>query len=133
MALMSKLQRPCQAGVRSNVTLIIGTSSTLASIPSRSALYCLLQYILINCCIHCCVLQISHVRLPFPLLSLYGHIVSCQSNLFDHRPMFVLVSLFPVCLPVFLLWLSAEHHNVLMCFVIMWPALDMCLFSGCLS
>ena len=37
----------------------------------------------------------------------------------------VRLGLFLVCLPVFLLFLSAEHHNVLMCF-------SKVRFSGCL-
>ena len=70
----------------------------------------------INCCVHCCGLQMSHVSLSFPLLSWSVRIVSSQTSLFDRRPMFVLVSLFLVCLPFFLLLSSAEYHNVLMCF-----------------
>ena len=61
----------------------------------------------IRCCIHCCGLQMPHVSFDF---------LQSQSILLYRRPMFVLVSLFLVCLPVFLLLLSAEYHNVLMCF-----------------
>ena len=65
----------------------------------------------IECCVHCFGLQMSHVSFSFQLLSLSGRIVSSQSSLLDHRPMFVLVSLFVVSPAVFLL--SAEYHNVL--------------------
>ena len=47
--------------------------------------------------------------------SLFDRVVWSQSSLSDHRPMFVLVSLFLVCLLVFPLLLSAEYHNVLIC------------------
>ena len=39
----------------------------------------------------------------------------CQSSLLDHRPMFVSVSLFLVCLAIFLLLLSAQHRKTQMC------------------
>ena len=52
----------------------------------------------VHCCVHCCGLQMSHVSLSFPLISLSGHIVLSQSSLLNHRPMFILVSLFLVCL-----------------------------------
>ena len=58
----------------------------------------------------------SHVSFAFLQLSLSDRIVLSQSSPLDRRPMFVLVSLFLVCLPVFLLLFSAEYHNVLMCF-----------------
>ena len=76
------------------------------------------QYFLsfIHWCVLCCGLQMSHVSLYFPLISLSVCIVSCQSSRLDHRPMFVLVSLFLVCLPVLLLLSAADYHNVLMCF-----------------
>ena len=66
---------------------------------------------------HCCGWHMFHVTVSasFLLLSLSGRIVWSQSSPSDHRPMFVLVSLFLVCHPVFLLLLSAEYHNVLMC------------------
>ena len=57
----------------------------------------------IQCCVHCCGLRMSHVSLSFQLPSLSGRVVSSQSSFIDRRPMFVLVSLFLVCLPVFLL------------------------------
>ena len=68
-----------------------------------------------ECCVHCCGLQIFHVSAWFLLLSLFVRIVWSQSNLSENRPMFVLVSLFLFCRSVFLLLLSAEYHNVLMC------------------
>ena len=66
---------------------------------------------LIQCCVHCCGLQMSHVSVSVQLLPLSSRIVSSQSSLLYRRPMFVLVSLFLVCLPVFLLLFSAEYHN----------------------
>ena len=65
----------------------------------------------IQCCVHCCELRMSHVSLSFQLPSLSGHVVSSQSSFIDHRPMFVLVSLFLVCLPVFLLLFSLADRN----------------------
>ena len=56
-----------------------------------------------------------HSLLHPVLVSVSDHIVSSQSSLLDRRPMFVLVSLFLICLPVFILLLLAEYHNVLMC------------------
>ena len=91
--------------------------------PERSCT-CLLYGIglivsFIRCCVHCCGLQMSHVSFDFSAeLSLYL-IVTFRASPFSYmirRPMFVLVSLFLVCLPVFLQLLSAEYHNVLMCF-----------------
>ena len=49
------------------------------------------------------------------------------------RPMFVLVSLFLVCLAVFLLFFPAEYHNVLICFTLCGPLKTYFWFSGCLS
>ena len=69
----------------------------------------------IECCVHYCGLQIFHVSASFQLLSLFVRIVWSQSSLWDRQPMFVLVSLFLFFRSVFLLWLSAEYHNVLMC------------------
>ena len=69
----------------------------------------------IECCVHCCGLQMFHVSASFLPLSLFGRIVWSQSSPSDHRPMFILVSLFLVCLLIFLLLLSAEYHDVLMC------------------
>ena len=68
--------------------------------------------------VHCYWLQMSHISLSFQLLFLSGRIVQFVpvQSLRDRRPIFVLLSLFLVCLPVFLLFLSAEYHNVLMCF-----------------
>ena len=72
----------------------------------------------IECCVHCCGSQMFHVdplSAWFMLLSLFVRIVWSQSILSDRRPMFVFVSFFLFCRSVFLLWLSAEYHNVLMC------------------
>ena len=44
-----------------------------------------------------------------------------RASLLDRRPMFVLVSLFLVCLPVFLLLFSVEYHNALMGFSLCGP------------
>ena len=60
------------------------------------------QFIFIRCCVHCCGLWMSHVSFSFLQLSLSNRIVSSQSSLLYRQPMFVLVSLFLVCLPVFL-------------------------------
>ena len=87
----------------------------------------------IHCCVHYCGLQMFHVSITFHLLSLSDRIVSSQSNLLDRRTMFVLVSLFLVCLPVFLLLFSAKYHNVLMCFSLCGPHKTTFCFSGCLS
>ena len=57
----------------------------------------------------------SHVSLSFLLLS-SGRIVSSQSGLLDRRLMFVVVSLFLVCLAGFLLLFLAEYRNALVCF-----------------
>ena len=85
--------------------------------PSIMSLNCLLTGLMlyygssfIYCCVLCCGLHMSHVSLSFPLLSL-SRIVSSQSILLDRRPMSVLISLFLVCLPVFLLLFSAEYHS----------------------
>ena len=69
----------------------------------------------IHCCVHCCVLQMSHVSFSFRLLSLSDRIFSTQLSLLDSRPMFVLVSFFLVCRPVFILLLSAAYRNVPIC------------------
>ncbi len=84
------------------------------------------------CLVYCCRLQISHVSFSFPLLSLSDRIVSSQSIPLDRRRIFVLVSLFLVCLPVFLLLFSAEYHNVPMCFSLCGPHKTTFCFSGCL-
>ena len=80
----------------------------------------------IQCCIHFCGLQMSHVGLSFSFLqlSVSYRIISSQSSLLHRRPMFVLVSLFLVCLPVFL-QSSIVASRVSRCpdvFVIMCPA-----------
>ena len=69
----------------------------------------------------CCGLQMPHVSSSFlfQLLSSSDRNVSCRRSLLDRRPMFVLVSLFLVCLPVFLVLFSSEYHNVLM-FLKLW-------------
>ena len=46
-------------------------------------------FIFIHCCVDCCGLQISHVSLSFPLISLSGRIVLSHSSLLDRRPMLV--------------------------------------------
>ena len=58
------------------------------------------------------------LHFSFQLLSLSRRIFS---SLLDHRPMFALVSIFLVCLPVFLLLLTAEYHNVQICFSLCSP------------
>ena len=81
----------------------------------------------------CCGLQMFHVNASFLLLSLSGRITSSQSTLSDHRPMFVLVSLFLVCIPVFIILFAAEYHNVLMCFSLCGQHKTNFSFSGCLT
>ena len=53
--------------------------SLLTCLPS----FCIDTHSFIHCCVHCCRLQMSHVSLSFPLLSLSGCIVSSQSSLLD--------------------------------------------------
>ena len=93
----------------------------------------LLCTFIIQCCVHCCGLKMSHVSFSFLQLSVSDCIVSSRSSLLDRRPMFVLVSLFLVCLPVFLLLLPAEYRNVLMCFSLCVPHKTTFCFSGCLA
>ena len=109
------------------------TYAAITDIVHVGLLTCQRINLFIQCCVHCCGLQMFHVSASFLLLSLFGRIVSSQSSLSDHRPMFVLVSLFLVCLPVFLLLLSAEYHNVLMCFSLCGPHKTTVCFSGCLT
>ena len=81
------------------------------------------------------LLGVANVSYSFAFLqlSLSDRIVSSQSSLLYRRPRFVLDSLFLICLPVFLLLLSAEYHNVLMCFSLCVPHKTTFCFSGCLT
>ena len=131
--------------VRSSVSLTFSSKDALVHFLVLS-MYCILVHPLLlfpdiiprmhiiffhSFIAHCCGLQMSHVSFSFLQLSLSDRIVSSQSCLLDCRPMFVLVSLFLVCLPVFLLLLSAECHNVLMCFSLCGPHMTTFCFSGC--
>ena len=77
--------------------------------------YCLHSFSVASTAVRCCI------SFSFQLLSLSDRIVSSQSSLLDRQPMFVLVSLFLVCCPIFLLLLSAEYHDVLTCFPLRGP------------
>ena len=87
----------------------------------------------IHRCVRRCGMQMYHVSLSFQLFYLSVRIVSSQSSLSDHRPMFVLVSLFLVCLPVFLLLFSADCHIALMFFSACGPHKTYFCFLVCLS
>ena len=82
-----------------------------------------------------CIMFIHSLLQPLlcKLLSISGRIVSSQFSLLDHPSLFVLVSLFLVCLPVLQLSFSAEkaYHNALLIYYV---SHERCFcFSGCLS
>ena len=64
---------------------------------------------------HSLLRPLCHLSFSFQQLSLSGRIASSQSSLLDRRTMFVLVSVFLVCLAVFLQFFSGEYHNAPMC------------------
>ena len=84
-----------------------------------------------NSFIHCCGFNVTcRFLLSVALFMVVSFRVSPVS---DHRPMFVLVSLFLVFLPVFRLLLSAEYHTVLLCFSLCGQHKTTVCFSGCLA